>query len=89
MLSNSCWACDQLRVFAGGIGLHALNLHFLGRDLRAQSGGRFNERAGLAVQLDQTGLLFRLLEGFFGICQVLIGLIELLLRRRPCAAVPQ
>ena len=77
---------DQLRILASRISLHALNLHFLGGDLCAQLGGRFNQRARLAVELDQSSLLLHRLQGLFGVCQVLIRLLELLLEKQPALA---
>ena len=54
--------------------------------LRAQRGGRFDERARLAIKLDDSRLLFCLFESLFGVAQILIGLFQLLIEK-PCALV--
>ena len=70
---------DALRVLLGRKRAHGLELDFLGRNLRAQVPDGFDDGLGLAVELDHAGLLLGFFERDFGVAEVVLGLLHLLL----------
>ena len=73
----------QLGVFPGCIRLHPLNLHFPRYDLRAERCGRFAQGTRLVVELHHSCGLFCLLQCLFGVGQIHLCLLELLLEEEP------
>src|SRR6266568_1751190 len=68
----------KIRILFGGELVHGADLDLFRGNLAAQLRDGFDDGAGLSIELDQAGLLLGLLQGFFGVCQILLGLHKLL-----------